>query len=60
MEIFKSFWFRLFISLLGGLAIELAILFTIPPTTTPDYIFKDVLSLIICGLIYFKILKKSD
>lgn len=60
MGIFKSFWFRLVIALLGALFIELAILFTIPPTTTLGIVLKDVLSLIIFGFIYFKMLKTDD
>ena len=59
MTILKSFWFRLVISLMGALIVNLAVLFTIPPTTTFGMIVKDVVSLIIAGIIYFKILKRE-
>lgn len=56
MEFFKPFWIRIVPSLLVALAVNLAILFVIPPTTTFGIIVKDVVSLSIAALIYFKIL----
>lgn len=56
MEFFKSFWIRIVPSLLVALAVNLAILFVIPPTTAFGIIVKDVASLSIAALIYFKIL----
>lgn len=60
MELFKSFWLRISISVMTALAVNLAILFIIPPTTTFGIIFKDLVSLILFCIIYFKILKKDD
>lgn len=41
MDIFKSFFCRILVSLLGALVVNLAILFVIPPTTTVGIIIKD-------------------
>lgn len=60
MENIKSIWIRTTIALFGALLLNLTILFTIPPTTTPGIIVKDISSLIVFILIYFKILRKDS
>lgn len=42
---------------MAALLINLLILFIIPPTTTIGIIIKDVISLIVFAIIYFKVLK---
>lgn len=59
MENIKSIWIRTIIALFGALIPNLIILFTIPPTTTLGIIVKDISSLIVFLLIYFKILRKD-
>ncbi|WP_303030732.1 hypothetical protein [uncultured Duncaniella sp.] len=49
---------RFIASLSVALLFQIVILFTIPPSTTLGIIFKDVLSLLICAILYFKILKR--
>jgi len=53
-----SILFKIIVALLSALFINLAILFTIPPTTTFGIIAKDVLSLLVGGVIFFVFLRR--
>ena len=59
MESFLRVYVRLIISLLTALIVNLAILFTVPPATTFGIIIKDVLSLLVGGVVYFIFLKMT-
>ncbi len=58
MDEILSFLTKVILSLLAALFFNLFILFIIPPTTTFGVIIKDVLSLLVGGVIFFTFMKR--
>ena len=57
MTLFRKYWIRLMLSIFAVLAVNILILFVIPPVTPLGTIVKDLSSLIVGVFLYCKFLR---